>query len=599
MSDVIETTEVADTNDDAMSVGRLQILLSFFSPHWGAIAVGLVLGLAVTATSLWTPLIVEDVMNALALDESLSQPIMVLAGLTVVGIVATLAQMLLLGKVAENVVYDARASLVRRFFRGRVGDVTAHPAGELVTRATSDTLLLREATSSSIVSVINGLVGMVGTIVLMGAIDPLLLGLTVAALVVFGGLMMALMPRVGTEQARAQNAVGQMGGELEGGLRALRTVKVAGAEGRQSDVVLGAAEAARRHGLRALKAESIAWTSALGGIQIATVGVIALGAWRVSQGELTVAALVAFMMYVFNFPGPMMEVAQGFSSLQTGMAAAERISQARRIKFEGEGAHEAGTAAEDAMPTTPIGAPILDFRGVTASYVEGAKPAVKDLTLQIPRIGHVAVVGPSGAGKTSILALALRFLEPSHGQILLDGTDFQELTFQQVRQRFAYVEQETPVVPGTIRDNLLFANDQVSDTELAEVLDTVLLTEDLARLPDGLDTSLVSSSVSGGQRQRIAMARALLRKSDVLLLDEATSQVDGRTEAAILEAIKRAARSGAVITIAHRLSTVIDADTIVVMEAGHVRAAGTHSELLTTDELYHELVTALRINDGA
>jgi ABC-type multidrug transport system fused ATPase/permease subunit len=579
------------------SAKQIRVLASFFRPHWVTVVGGTVLGLTVTATTLWTPMVVEQVMSALAANASMTRPIMVLAVLTVIGIAAMLAQWVLLGSVAENVVYDVRAALVHRFLRGRVRDVTARPAGELVTRATSDALLLREAASSSLVELVNGVVGVVGTIVLMGVIDGVLLSLTVAAIVVFGGMMAAIMPRVGVARAGAQAALGRMGGQLEGGVRAIRTIKVAGAEQQQSDAVLTEAASARAHGITAVRAEAMAWTAAIGGIQAATVAIIALGAWRVSQGYLTVAALVAFLMYVFNFSDPMMELATGLSNLQSGLAAVQRITETERIELEEDATSRVHSSTMPEVAPSP-GRAILEFQDVTASYTPHGKAVVRDLSLKVPRVGHMAIVGPSGAGKTSVLFLALRFLTPRTGRVLLDGTDYDRLGYAQVRERFAYVEQETPVVPGTIRENLLFANPHATEEELNEVLDTVLLTEELAKLPDGLETSLVSSTVSGGQRQRIAMARALLRRADILLLDEATSQVDGRTEAAIHAAVKAAARTGVVITVAHRLSTVVDADTIVVMENGTVRAAGTHAALLEADDLYHELVTAPRINDG-
>jgi ABC-type multidrug transport system fused ATPase/permease subunit len=164
-----------------------------------------------------------------------------------------------------------------------------------------------------------------------------------------------------------------------------------------------------------------------------------------------------------------------------------------------------------------------------------------------------------------------------------------------VRARLAYVEQETPVVPGTIGDNLRFTHPDATDDELWAALERVRLRETVAALDGGLDAALTSSSLSGGQRQRIALARALVRTPEVLLLDEATAQVDGLTEAAVHDAIREQARLGAVVTVAHRLSTVVDADTIVVMEGGRVRARGTHDELLASDELYRDLVAALRI----
>lgn len=178
---------------------------------------------------------------------------------------------------------------------------------------------------------------------------------------------------------------------------------------------------------------------------------------------------------------------------------------------------------------------------------------------------------------------------------MLDGQPYSALTHHRIREHLAYVEQETPVVPGTIRENLLYTHPDATDAELWDVLREVRLDEKVKSLDDGLDTSLASTDVSGGQRQRIALARAILRTPEILLLDEATAQVDGITESAIQRCIRDRSSRGAVITIAHRLSTVIDADSIIVMEEGRVRDQGPHEELLKRDRLYRELVEALRI----
>ena len=211
----------------------------------------------------------------------------------------------------------------------------------------------------------------------------------------------------------------------------------------------------------------------------------------------------------------------------------------------------------------------------------------------MPRRGHVAIVGPSGAGKTSLFSLILRFLEPQSGRLELDGRPYATWSHAEVRDRLAYVEQETPVVPGTILDNVPLGRPEATREEVEAVMAQVRL-EHL-----DLDESLSGTNVSGGERQRIAVARAMLRAPDVLLLDEATAQVDALTESAIGTAIQAHARRGAVLTIAHRLSTVIDADTIVVLEDGRVRAQGTHTELLNTDELYRSFVEALRIDQSS
>jgi ATP-binding cassette subfamily B protein len=233
---------------------------------------------------------------------------------------------------------------------------------------------------------------------------------------------------------------------------------------------------------------------------------------------------------------------------------------------------------------------------VTAGYPQ-ASQIVCDVDLVVGRRGHTAIVGPSGAGKTTILALIMRFLEPEHGELLLNGRRYQAYTHSELRARLAFVEQDTPIVPGTIRDNLLYTFPDASEAELHAVLREVRLAEAIAELEHGLGTDLNSSAVSTGQRQRIALARALLRPSDVLLLDEATAHLDGLTETAIAACIRQRARTQAVITVAHRLATVVDADNILVMERGRIRAHGTHRDLIAGNEMYRSLVNAMNVVD--
>ena len=239
----------------------------------------------------------------------------------------------------------------------------------------------------------------------------------------------------------------------------------------------------------------------------------------------------------------------------------------------------------------------MTFRDVTFAYGEGedVEPAVRDISLAIPERGHTALVGPSGAGKTTLFSLMMRFLEPDSGEMYLGDRPYGSLTHQDIRRHIAYVEQETPIVPGTIRENLLYTHPDASEDEIWDVLREVRMEEKVRSLEQGLDTSLMSNSLSGGQRQRIALARAILRTPGLLLLDEATAQVDGITEAAIEACIHDRSQRGAVVTIAHRLSTVIDADRIVILEEGRIRDQGTHEELLLRDDLYRDLVEALRI----
>ncbi|QUF05670.1 ABC transporter ATP-binding protein [Actinosynnema pretiosum subsp. pretiosum] len=570
---------------------RLRVLWSFARPHRGTLALGLALSLIGSASTLATPMVTKWVLDSLGAGGSLAAPVGTMLALLVAGLVIWTIQWVILGRLGERVVLDARESMVKRLLRATVPAVTARPSGELVTRVTSDTVLLREAASSSVIGLVNGTVTLVGTLVLMAVLDLALLGATVVSVVALGVVFAVLMPAIAREQELAQDRVGKLGGVLEGTLRAIRTVKASRAEARQAERVLGDARAAYKHSVRAVRREAAAWSAAWSGIQFAIILVLGLGAWRVSQGALEVSSLIAFLLYAFGLMDPVTELSRNVTTLQAGIAAAGRIRDVDALEVERDSAGE-GTASRGSSD-----GPVLELRGVVAGY--GGEPAVRGVDLAVPRRGHTAVVGPSGAGKTTLLSLVLRFLEPSGGQVLLDRRPYREHTHEELRARLAYVEQETPVLPGSIRDNLLFTHPDAGEDELWRVLRQVRLEEVVAALPDGLDTPLGPSSMSGGQRQRIALARAILRAPDVLLLDEATAQVDGLTEAAVHECVRERARHGAVVTVAHRLSTVIDADTIVVMEDGLVRASGTHAELLARDELYRELVAALRISDGA
>lgn len=582
----------------AFDAPRLRVLWSFARPHRRTLAMGLVLALAGSALGLATPMITKWVLDALNDSTSLTGPVTALFVLLVIGATVSYRQWCMLGTVGEQVVLEARESMVRRFLHATVPTLTRRPTGELVTRVTSDTVLLREATAQSFVGLVNGSVMLVGSLVLMGVLDLVLLGTTMAAVAVTAALFALLMPGIGQAQQRSQEHIGRLGGLLEGTLRAIRTVKVSRAEEQAAERIVTDARAAADYGIRAVRQEALAWTVAGSGIQLAIIAILGVGAWRVGEGSLEVSSLIAFLLYAFTLMEPVSTLSQNVTSLQAGMAAAERIRQTADLTAEGDdtapGPNDERTSRA-AYAGAPAEVPVLELRGVSAAYGPAAAHAVTDVRLAVPRRGHTAIVGPSGAGKTTLFSLVLRFLEPVDGELLLNGRPYRDYSHSEVRARLAYVEQDTPVVPGTLRDNLLLARPDATEEELRRVLEDVRLTEKVDALEEGLDSPLSSAHVSGGERQRIALARALLRTPEVLLLDEATAQLDGLTEAAVQDCIRSRAATGAVVTVAHRLSTVVDADLIVVMEAGRIRARGTHEELLETDALYRELVAALRL----
>jgi ATP-binding cassette subfamily B protein len=222
---------------------------------------------------------------------------------------------------------------------------------------------------------------------------------------------------------------------------------------------------------------------------------------------------------------------------------------------------------------------------------EESKSILENVSFQIPRGTRVALVGPSGAGKSTIFSLIERFYEPTSGEILLDGQNVKEMSMDTLRSQIGYVEQDAPVLAGSIRENLLLGRAEATDEDLRQVLDMVNLTEVLNRDDSGLDAEVGENGImlSGGERQRLAIARALLAAPPILLLDESTSALDGPNEQRMREAIDAVAKNRTLIVIAHRLSTVVDSDQIIVLEHGKVVGSGTHSELVKSTPLYAEL----------
>ncbi|MGW6543177.1 ABC transporter ATP-binding protein [Streptomyces massasporeus] len=559
-------------------------LLGYVRPHRWSLLTGALLSLVTGATGLLLPLVARGLIDDLSHDRAITGALLAMSALVVANAAVGALGSYVLTRTAESVVLGARRALSSYLLRLRITAVDRSEPGDLMARITSDTTLLRAVTTDSLVGLGTGGLTLVATVVMMGLVDAVLLGVTLAVILGAGVILGVIVPRINQASRQAQNAVGVMGASLERILGALRTVKASGAEHREERTLHEAAQESWRQSVRAAKWSAAAGNTAGLAMQIAFITVLAVGGARVATGAVDVGTLVAFLLYVFYLMSPIQQVVGAVTQYQTGAAALTRIEEALRLPAE--------PAAEAAPLPSPGAEPAaLAFDDVRFRYADDLPPVHHGVTFTVPAQGMTAFVGPSGAGKTTVFSLIERFYDPESGVITLDGRDLNDWELPRLRAAIGYVEQDAPVLSGSLRDNLLLGNPDADEDALARVLKTTRLDGLVSRLPGGLDTLVGhrGTKLSGGERQRVAIARALLRRPRLLLLDEATSQLDAVNEAALRDTVADVARTTTVLVVAHRLSTVTMADRIVVMDAGRVRAVGTHRELVTADPLYAEL----------
>lgn len=559
---------------DSPSTPPWRLLLGYVRPYRWTLVLGAVLSLLTGAAGLALPLVARTLIDDLGHDRAITGALLAMSGLVVANAAIGALGGYVLRYTAESVVLGARRGLVSHLLRLRISAVDRSEPGDLMARITSDTTLLREVTTDSLVGLGTGGLTLVATLAMMGFVDPVLTGVTLGVVLAAGTVIGVIVPRINRASRRAQDAVGAMGASLERTLGALRTIKASGAEHREERAVHAAAEESWRQSVRAAKWSALAGNTAYS-MQVAFITVLAVGGARVATGAVDIGTLVAFLLYVFYLMAPIQQVVGAVAQYQTGSAALARIEEARLLPAE--------PAAEPSPLPRPGAEPAaIAFEDVRFRYDDDLPYVHHGVTFAVPPRGMTAFVGPSGAGKTTVFSLIERFYDPEQGTITLDGRDLTDWEVSALRSAIGYVEQDAPVLSGSLRDNLLLGNPDADEGELLRALKTTRLDTLVGLLPKGLDTLVGhrGTKLSGGERQRVAIARALLRRPRLLLLDEATSQLDAVNEAALRDTVADVARTTTVLVVAHRLSTVTMADRIVVMDAGQVRAVGTHRELV-------------------
>jgi ABC-type multidrug transport system fused ATPase/permease subunit len=534
------------------------------------------------------------VISAVGAGRAVLPGVVLLVLVLVAASVLGAGQQYLLQRTAEGVVLSTRRRLVDRLLRLPVAEYDRRRTGDLMSRVGSDTTLLRAAVTSGVVEIVGSVVVGAGALVAMALVDVWLLLVTVLAVSVGVTTAVLASRRVRTLSREAQEQVGAMSAAVERALSAVRTIRASGATAREVAAVGVSAERAFTAGVRVARLEALVAPAGSIAVQGAFLAVLGLGGYRVATGSIAVADLVAFILYLFLLVMPLGQLIGSYTQLQTGLGALARVQEVLALDPEhDEVPEQPGAGAVLRVPTAGDPVPLLELDGVDFTYPDGT-PVLRGVSFSVPAGSRTALVGPSGAGKSTVLALVEGFYPLSGGVVRWAGTDVRRLPRAALRARIGYVEQEAPVLAGTIRDNLLLAAPDTPEDRLWAVLAEVGLTGVVQRSARGLDVAVGDDGVllSGGERQRLAIARSLLARPALLLLDEPTASLDARNEGLLRRTLAAAAADRALLVVAHRLSTVLDSDQIVVLDGGRVTAAGTHAELLDSSPLYRELAEA-------
>ena len=614
-NDTSRRSPFSRTPDDGPRA-KLSQLWPYLAEHRGILSVVVALSILAAAASLAQPLLVSQVITVVQANKPLGMLVWALVGLVVISGVLSGFQHYLLQRTGTSVVLSARRQLVRRMLRLPISEFDTRRTGDLVSRVGSDTTLLYAVITQGPVDAIGGALVFIGALIAMLIIDPLLLGLTLLVVAIAVVTVVSLSGRIRVASRKQQEKVGDLAASVERSLSAVRTVRASNATDREIAAVEKDAEGAWRMGIQVAKISALVVPIAGIALQVALLVVLGVGGFRVASGAITVASLVSFILFLFMMIMPLGQAFGAINSVNQALGALGRIQEIISLPSETDG--DAAIVPAAAIETDAA----ITFENVEFSYPEGTvveqvekevvelvetehlegqistsaiadsdRTVLRGVSFAAERGKRTALVGPSGAGKSTILALIERFYDPNAGVVRLGGIDIRGLDRTDLRAQIGYVEQDAPVLAGTIRENLRLATPDATDEQCIEVLHAVNLTEVLERNELGLDAPVGEDGVmlSGGERQRLAIARTLLAAPPILLLDESTSSLDGLNEQMLREAIDAVAQNRTLIVIAHRLSTVVDSDQIVVLDHGQVVGVGTHSELVKSTPLYKDL----------
>jgi ATP-binding cassette subfamily B protein len=494
----------------------------------------------------------------------------------------TWLQTYLMAAVSQNTVRQLREELFAKLQTLPLVYFDARPHGELMSRLTNDVEVINNTLNQSITQFFSSTITVLGSLGMMIWLSPLLTGLSLVSIPLGIFLTAKIAAHTRKYFGAQQTQLGQLDGYIEETITGQRIVKAFSRERRAQEEFDQLNNNLRDVGIRAQIFSGLIPPLMLVVNNLSFALVAGSGGWLAIKGSLSVGVIASFLNYSRQFARPINELANQFNLIQSGLAGAERVFEIMDEEAEAkDGAHR---------PDTILGE--VEFRDVSFGYRAG-EPVLKKINLQARPGQRIALVGPTGAGKTTIINLLTRFYEVDTGSILLDGQEIKTMSKDRLRESLGVVLQDAYLFSDTVRENIRYGRLAASDEQVEEAAKMANAHGFIQRLPQGYDTILSEEggNLSQGQRQLLTIARAILADPAILILDEATSSVDTRTEMHLQEAMEKLMQGRTSFIIAHRLSTIRDADEILVINHGEIIERGTHDELLEARGFYHNLAT--------
>jgi ATP-binding cassette, subfamily B, multidrug efflux pump len=509
------------------------------------------------------------------------------------GAVFTWGQGYIMAGITQRTMYGLRREVEEKLARLPLRYFDSHPHGDILSRVSNDIDNLSTTVQQGFSQLLTSVLTIIGVLGMMFWISPLLAAVSLVIIPLAVGVTFVIARRSQTQFADQWERTGTLNGLVEETHTGHGLVLAFGRRqpmveefGRQNKQLYEASFRAQF-----LSGVIMPLVQFLGNLNYVVIAV--LGGWRVASGAISLGDVQAFIQYSRQFTMPITQIAAQMNMLQSGLASAERVFEF--LAAEEEAADGGVAAASAGMTVSPpaVPAPVagrVQLEHVSFRYNPDV-PLIDDFSLTAEPGQTIAIVGPTGAGKTTVVNLLMRFYEIDSGRILLDGTDYRRLSRDQVRGCFGMVLQDTWLFAGPIADNIAYGREGATDEEIVAAARAAYVDHFVRTLPDGYRTLLDedASNISAGQRQLLTIARAFLANPGILILDEATSNVDTRTEVLIQEAMARLRRGRTSFVIAHRLSTIRNADTIVVMDNGRIVEQGSHHDLLRRHGFYYRL----------